>query len=337
MPDRTALYRKAITEALANTLVKTDLPYPGKKQGKVRDSYQLEDGRLVFITTDRQSAFDRVLAAIPFKGAVLNLTSGWWFERTRSIVPNHLLSIPHPNVSVVQACEVFPIEFVVRGYITGSTNTSLWTHYQAGERLYCGNTLPEGLVKNQQLPAPLLTPTTKETEHDRPISPEAIVAEGWMSQADWDQASRIVLELFDFGQQEARKRGLILVDTKYELGKDPAGRITLIDEVHTPDSSRYWLADSYRDRFSRGQEPENIDKEFLRLWFKEVCDPYHDAQLPAAPVELVVELSLRYIRLYEMITGQDFPFPDMQEAQEPVDARIECALNAEIQGKERLI
>ncbi len=335
MPDRFARYHTIITAALNNTLVKTALLYPGRKEGKVRDSYQLPDGRLVFITTDRQSAFDRVLAAIPFKGAVLNLTSGWWFERTRQIVPNHVLSIPHPNVSIVQACEVLPIEFVVRGYITGSTNTSLWTHYQAGERLYCGNILPDGLVKNQKLPVPLLTPTTKETEHDRPISPQAIVAEGWMSQADWDEASRIALELFAFGQREALKRGLILVDTKYELGKDPNGRITLIDEVHTPDSSRYWLANSYMDRFSRGQEPENIDKEFLRLWFKEVCDPYHDAQLPAAPEELVVELSLRYIRLYEMITGQDFPFPTEQEAQEPIDARIARAIAEDTLSKER--
>jgi len=246
-----------------------------------------------------------------------------------------LLSIPHPNVSIVQACEVFPIEFVVRGYITGSTNTSLWTHYQAGERLYCGNILAEGMVKNQQLPTVLLTPTTKETEHDRPISPLEIVSQGWMSQADWNEASRIALELFAFGQQEALKRGLILVDTKYELGKDPKGRITLIDEVHTPDSSRYWLADSYMDRFSHGEEPENIDKEFLRLWFKEACDPYHDAHLPTAPVELVVELSLRYIRLYEMITGLDFPFPTAQEAQEPIDAAIERALVDEVGLKER--
>lgn len=334
MPDHSTLYREIITAALDNTLLKTDLPYRNRKEGKVRDSYVLQDGRMVFITTDRQSAFDRVLAAIPFKGAVLNLISGWWFERTRSIVPNHLLSIPHPNVSIVQACEVFPIEFVVRGYITGSTNTSLWTHYQAGERLYCGNSLPEGMVKNQKLPTALLTPTTKETEHDRPISPQAIVAEGWMSQADWDEASRIALELFAFGQQEALKRGLILVDTKYELGKDPTGRITLVDEVHTPDSSRYWLAGSYADRISNGQEPENIDKEFLRLWFKEVCDPYHDAQLPAAPVELVVELALRYIRLYEMITGQNFPFPTAQEAQEPIEARIEHAIAEDTSQKE---
>ena len=204
---------------------------------------------------------------------------------------------------------VFPIEFVVRGFITGSTSTSLWTVYNNGSRNYCGNKLSEGLVKNQRLEKPMLTPTTKEKEHDRPITPEEIVSEGWMTQNDWDDASNIALRLFEFGQKKASENGLILVDTKYEMGKDKDGNIILVDEIHTPDSSRYWLADSYEERFNRGQEPQNIDKEFLRLWFVDNCDPYNDKELPSAPDDLVIELSQRYLMLYEMITGNKFKFP----------------------------
>ncbi len=305
-------YRKIITAALSTCLTETSLPLPGKVRGKVRDSYTLGD-KMVFVTTDRQSAFDRVLASIPFKGQVLNLTSAWWFERTRHIIPNHLISIPDPNVTIGKKCTVFPIEFVVRGYITGTTDTSLWTQYSKGVRNYCGISFPEGLQKNEKLTENILTPTTKEAAHDRPISPAEIVSEGWMTQADWDSASKAALELFAFGQQEAAKRGLILVDTKYEMGKDTKGTITLIDEIHTPDSSRYWLSETYKERLAEGLEPENIDKEFLRLWFRKNCDPYNDKVLPEAPEELVTELSLRYIQLYEMITGSTFCFPTPEE------------------------
>jgi phosphoribosylaminoimidazole-succinocarboxamide synthase len=335
MHDRYESYREHISKAMDKTLVKTDLPYPDKKQGKVRDSYRLDKDRLLFITSDRQSAFDRVLAAVPFKGAVLNLTSAWWFEKTRHIIANHLLAIPDPNVTIARSCEVFPIEFVVRSYMTGSTDTSLWTHYRNGERLYCGNILPEGMKKNERLPQTILTPTTKETIHDRPISPQEIVSEGWMQQEDWDMASQAALELFAFGQQEALKRGLVLVDTKYEMGKDAQGNITLIDEIHTPDSSRYWLSETYEQRISQDLEPESIDKEFLRLWFCKVCDPYHDETLPAAPAELVSELSLRYIRLFEMITGDTFPFPSLEEANIPVATRIEKNLEAYLAAEEK--
>jgi phosphoribosylaminoimidazole-succinocarboxamide synthase len=218
--------------------------------------------------------------------------------------------MPDPNLIIAEKCEVFPIEFVVRGFITGSTSTSLWTVYNNGSRNYCGNELPEGLIKNQRLRVPMLTPTTKEKDHDRPITPAEIVSEGWMSQADWDATSKIALELFEFGQVQSLKNGLILVDTKYEFGKNQNGEIVLIDEIHTPDSSRYWLADTYEERFKNSQEPQNIDKEFLRLWFVDNCDPYNDDELPQAPDELVVELSQRYILLYEMITGNKFNFPD---------------------------
>jgi len=302
-------YTDLIRNELNNCLTNTDLRGVSKLDGKVRDIYDIGD-KLILLTTDRQSAFDRVLAAIPFKGQVLNLTSTWWFEQTKHIIKNHIIDIPDPNAIVVQKCDVFPIEFVLRGYITGSTSTSLWTVYKNGSRNYCGNELPDGLVKNQLLDKHMLTPTTKEKDHDRPITPEDIVSEGRMSQADWDVASDIALRLFEFGQQKAKENGLILVDTKYEMGKDKDGNIVLIDEIHTPDSSRYWLAETYEERFAQGQEPQNIDKEFLRLWFVDNCDPYNDENLPDAPDELVIELSRRYILLYEMITGNKFIFPD---------------------------
>jgi phosphoribosylaminoimidazole-succinocarboxamide synthase len=316
-------YADRISAELNNTLTETNLSAVNKRTGKVRDQYELKD-RLILVTTDRQSAFDRVLASIPFKGQVLNLTSAWWFEQTKDIIPNHVIDIPDPNATLAKKCNVFPIEFVVRGYITGSTSTSLWTVYNNGDREYCGNTLPEGLIKNQKLESNMLTPTTKEEHHDRPISPNELVSEGWMTQEDWDYCSQKALELFAFGQQKAMENGIILVDTKYEMGRDVDENIVLIDEIHTPDSSRYWIAETYDERMAAGQEPQNIDKEFLRLWFVENCDPYNDETLPDAPVELITELSSRYIYLYETITGGLFPFPD---AGKLVQQRITKNLN----------
>ena len=305
-------YKDRINSEIKNTLVNTELNKGKKRTGKVRDQYELDD-KIILITTDRQSAFDRVLASIPFKGQVLNLTSAWWFEKTKGIIDNHVIDIPHPNVTIAKKCNVIPIEFVVRGYITGSTSTSLWTVYNNGDREYCGNILPEGLVKNEKLQENMLTPTTKEKDHDRPIAPKQIVSEGWMTQEDWDYCSRKALELFSFGQRKAEENGMILVDTKYEMGHDENGNIVLIDEIHTPDSSRYWLSKTYDKRIADGLEPENIDKEFLRLWFVDNCDPYNDETLPEAPDELVSELSSRYIYLYEKITGETFPFPKSNE------------------------
>ena len=307
--ESTEHYKDRIKVELNNTLTETSLPSGDKRTGKVRDQYAL-DNKIALITTDRQSAFDRVLASIPFKGQVLNLTSAWWFEQTKSIINNHVINVPDPNVTLAKKCNVFPIEFVVRGYITGSTSTALWTVYNNGDREYCGNVLPEGLVKNQKLDANMLTPTTKEEHHDRPIAPDEIVNEEWMTQENWDYCSQKALELFSFGQQKAAENGMILVDTKYEMGSDADGNIVLIDEIHTPDSSRYWIAESYDKRMAMGDEPQNIDKEFLRLWFVDNCDPYNDEILPDAPEELVMELSSRYIYLYETITGGLFPFPD---------------------------
>lgn len=308
----------AIRAALPFRLTETNFKFGQKYQGKVRDTYDLGD-RLILVTTDRQSAFDRVLAAVPYKGQALNLTSAWWFEQTEHIIPNHVIAVPDPNVTIAKKCEVFPIEFVMRGYITGTTSTSLWTIYNSGAREYCGLHFKDGLRKNERLAAPVITPTTKDKEHDRPISPKEIVSEGWMTQEDWDAASDAVMRLFAYGQQVAAKHGLILVDTKYEMGRDAEGNIILIDEIHTPDSSRYWLSAHYEERFAAGKEPDNIDKEFLRLWFKEHCDPYKDKVLPEAPEELIVTLASRYVQLFEMITGKPFSFTQNPG---PVDQRI---------------
>lgn len=285
---------------------------PKRNVGKVRDRYDVGNV-LALVTTDRQSGFDRMLAKVPFKGQVLNLTSAYWFEHTKDIIPNHIISVPHPNVSIVKKCTPFPIEFVVRSYMTGSTSTSIWKNYSNGVRNYCGHPLPEGMIKNQKLSHNILTPTTKEEEHDRPISAEDIIKENWMKQADFDVCAKAALEVFATGQRIAKERGLILVDTKYEFGKDEEGNILLIDEVHTPDSSRYWLSESYDERMKQGLEPENIDKEFLRLWFAKQCDPYTAEVLPEAPKDLVCELSRRYISLYEMITGKVFEFSEGAE------------------------
>lgn len=318
MNTTTTHYSNEIQEALAFCLDQTSLPVGEKYQGKVRDAYDLGDS-IMLVTTDRLSAFDRHLALIPYKGAVLNLTSAWWFEQTKNLVPNHIIAVPDPNVVIAKKCTVFPIEFVVRGYISGTTSTSLWTQYQNGIRDYCGITFPEGLRKNQKLEHAVLTPTTKEKIHDRPISPAEIISEGWMSEKDWLEVSTLALKLYQRGAEIARDHGLILVDTKYEFGRDAEGTIRVVDEIHTPDSSRYWLADSYQARIAAGLEPENIDKEFLRLWFAKNSDPYHDETLPQAPQELVEELSARYIQLYERITGKKFNFTVHKE---PAEQRI---------------
>ena len=262
---------------------------------------------VVLVSTDRQSAFDRHLAAVPWKGQVLNLVSLWWFNKTEHIVQNHIISSPHPNVAICRKCKVFPIEFVMRGYLTGSTSTSIWKNYQKGVREYCGHSLPDGMVKNEKLKTQLLTPTTQDTEHDELISAKEIIEQGLMEREHWEKCAAYAHDLFAFGQTEAMKRGYILVDTKYEFGVDElSGEIVLVDEIHTPDSSRYWIEESYDLRMSSGLEPENIDKEFLRAWYASHCDPYKDEALPVAPKELVHELSRRYIMIYDTLLDEKF-------------------------------
>jgi len=295
-----------IKEQMKFTLEGTEFPKLGRKyKAKVRDCYLQED-KIFLISTDRQSAFDRILASIPFKGQVLTQTSAFWFENTKDIIKNHVIDVPDPNVVVCKKLGVFPIEVVVRGYITGVTDTAAWTAYSKGERNFCGNILPEGLKKNQKFNKPIITPTTKSEEHDEKISGDEIIKRKLLTKEQWDYISEKALKLFRRGTRIAAKNGLILVDTKYEFGFDNKGNIFLIDEIHTPDSSRFWIKETYNEKFENGEEPENIDKEFLRLWFTQHCDPYKDKVLPEAPEELVVELSKRYIQLYEMIIGKKF-------------------------------
>ncbi|TMW69438.1 hypothetical protein Poli38472_001594 [Pythium oligandrum] len=312
--------------------VASEIPAFRQIVGKVRDVYVF-DQYVLLISTDRQSAFDRALASIPYKGQVLTLTSVWWFHATQHIVPNHLIATPHPSAMLCKKCTVFSVEFVVRGYITGSTSTSMWTNYAKGVRDFCGNKLDDGWKQHQKLPHNMVTPTTKDDVHDELISGEEVVRSGRMTQEQWDYCSQKTLELFAFGQQEAAKRGLILVDTKYEFGVDENGKILLIDEIHTPDSSRYWLAHSYEERMAQGLSPENIDKEFLRLWFKDHCDPYNDAVLPEAPKELVLELSRRYILLYELITGDNFQFPSADASSTSAEDQLVESVRAALSNK----
>lgn len=308
---------------MSDILRETNLTFLGpKKVGKVRDVYEQKD-RLLLVSTDRHSSFDRIIAHVPHKGQVLNQISAWWFEQTKDIVPNHILAIPDPNVTVAKKCTMIPVEGVVRAFNTGVTGTSIWTRYSAGERVFGGLTLPDGMKKNTPLPSPIFDPTTKEDAHDRVLTPEQMIAEGIITQERFDEIQKTALALFARGQEIAAKRGLLLVDTKYEFGTDEQGALVLIDEIHTPDSSRYWQKGSYEERFAAGREPEYFDKEFLRLWFREHCDPYKDATLPDAPVELVAELTRRYIQMYEQITGQTFV-----AGEEPIEARIEKNLKS---------
>jgi len=280
---------------------------PNHYKGKVRDTYQLDDGSMIIVTTDRQSAFDRDLAAVPFKGQVLTQTARFWFEATRDICNNHVIAYPDPNVLVCKNLDMLPVEMVVRDYMTGSTNTSIWPMYENGARLMYGITFPEGLVKNQKLWETILTPTTKaaQGEHDAPITAEEIVSTGLLTQERWDELARLSLAVFARGREIAATRGLILVDTKFEFGLDENGEVCLADEILTPDSSRFWLADSYEERLAAGQDPQGLDKEFLRLWVRERCDPYKDP-IPDIPDDTLVEFSGRYIRLFEQVTGQTF-------------------------------
>ena len=312
-----------IKEHVNDVLKETNFPVLGqKKVGKVRDVYIAKD-HIALISTDRHSSFDRNIAYIPFKGEVLNQISLFWFDNTKDIIANHVLSMPDPNVLIAKKCTPIQIECVVRGYITGVTSTSLWTHYKEGERDFGNFVLPEGLKKNQKLSEPVFTPTTKSDEHDRPITPKEIVSEGLLSEEMTAELERVSKTLFKRGQEVALERGLILVDTKYEFGLDENNKLTLIDEIHTPDSSRYWKAASYDERFNKGEEPEYFDKEFLRLWFKEHCDPYKDVTLPEAPPKLVAELSRRYIEIYETITGKGFEHDFSQSIMERITKNLE--------------
>lgn len=283
---------------------------PNYYRGKVRENYDLPDGRRIIISTDRLSAFDRILTCIPYKGQVLTQTARYWFEATKDICPNHVLEYPDANVVIGKRLDILPVEIVVRGYLAGTTGTSILTLYKKGVREMYGRHLPDGMRDNQVLPEAIITPTSKAFDggHDEPLTPKEIVETGLLTQTQWDTLSRYALALFARGQELARARGLILVDTKYEFGTDSEGNIILADEIHTPDSSRYWIADSYEESFEKGERPASFDKDFVRAWVAERCDPYKD-DIPEIPVELIEETSRVYIRAYEAITATPF-LPD---------------------------
>lgn len=296
---------------MSNVLKTIDLKGFGKKySGKVRDFY-LTDGKRILITTDRISAFDVILGYIPYKGAVLNLLSAFWFNKTLDIVANHMISVPDPNVTIAKNAIPIPIEMVVRGYITGVTGTSIWGSYEKGERVIYGIKFPNGLKKNQKLPNPVITPTTKaEKGHDERLTEKEILVRKIVTPKIWKQMKQAALKLFEKGSKICEKSGIILVDTKYEFGL-LNGKLILIDEIHTPDSSRFWVKKSYLERFKKGLEPENFDKEFLRIWYAK--QGYKgDGKPPKLTKEIIAQVSKRYIDIYEKITGKKFksyPYP----------------------------
>ncbi len=312
------LNSKTIIKALPNILQTVSVPHLGKKyKGKVRDFYIQENNRIL-ITTDRQSAFDVILGCIPYKGAVLNLLAAFWFEKTKHIIENHVIEIPDDNITIAKNCVPIPVEMVVRGYISGVTNTSIWGSYKKGEREIYGIRFKDGLVKNQMLPNPIITPTTHgggKNGHDQRLTRDEIIKLKIVPKNTYEEMEEVALKLFDFGSKWCKKKGLILVDTKYEFGLYN-GKLVVIDEIHTPDSSRFWLAKTYKERFTKGIEPENYDKEFLRLWYKE--KGYDgNGKPPKMSTQLQIELAKRYINIYEKITGKKFHSFDY-----PIEARI---------------
>ena len=290
---------------------------PNPYFGKVRDCYDLAadashpNGRRILIASDRISAFDRILAAIPFKGQILTQIARFWFDRTADILPNHVLSYPDPNVVIGQRLTILPVEVVVRGYLAGSTSTSVLTQYKQGQRAMYGHVLPDGMRDNQILAGPIITPTSKafDGDHDAPLTASDILSQGLLTADQWDEVSTAALALFARGQQIAAERGLILVDTKYEFGTDQNGKVLIADEIHTPDSSRYWIASGYEAAYERGTRPPSFDKDVIRSWVAARCDPYHDP-LPEIPAEMIAATSAVYVQAYEAITGQTFA-PDL--------------------------
>jgi phosphoribosylaminoimidazole-succinocarboxamide synthase len=293
---------------------------PNPYFGKVRDCYDLPatadhlDGLRILVSSDRISAFDRILAAIPYKGQVLTQTARYWFDHTADICPNHVVSYPDPNVVIGKRLTIMPVEIVVRSYLAGATSTSILTQYRNGTRELYGHALPDGLRDNQILPTAIVTPTSKAFDggHDEPLTATQILDQGLLTPAQWDEVSAHALALFARGQKMAAERGLILVDTKYEFGTDSDGRILIADEIHTPDSSRYWLADGYTAAFEAGTRPPSFDKDVIRAWVVARCDPYADP-IPEIPPDMIARTAQVYIDAYQAITGQTF-HPDTSGA-----------------------
>ncbi len=301
------------------------LPLEDRRTGKVRVSYRLPGDRRLLVTTDRLSAFDRVVAAIPHKGQVLNQLAAWWFEQTRDVVANHVLSVPDPNALIAVEAATLPVEVIVRGYITGVTSTSLWRQYDEGARTIYGYEFPDGLQKNTALPTPLITPTTKAEggAHDEPLTCRDVTDKGLVTPELWERVQAAALAVFATGQRVAAEAGLILADTKYEFGLSPDGELLLIDEVHTPDSSRFWVAETYADRLAADQDPESLDKEPIRQWLS-AAGYRGDGDSPTLPAEVVAETSRRYVDAYQRLTGLTF-----EPGAEPAHDRLVAALQRE--------
>jgi phosphoribosylaminoimidazole-succinocarboxamide synthase len=300
----------ALTPYLDTVLREATVPgLPNHYRGKVRDNYDLPDGRRIIVASDRLSAFDRILTAIPLKGQVLTQLARFWFDTTADVCRNHVLDYPDPNVLVCRRLAILPVEIVVRDYLAGTTGTSIWPMYKAGRREMYGHRFADGMRENEKLPRTILTPTTKSEDHDAPLSAAEVVERGLMTAAQWERASALALALFARGRDIAGRHGLILVDTTAELGLDESGDIVLADEIHTPDSSRYWLQGSYERRFAAGERPENFDKDFVRSWVTARCDPYRDA-IPEIPREIVLEAARLYVGAFETITGGAVALPD---------------------------
>ena len=320
-----------VRSALNSTI--DSLEFPAALQhvrGKVRENYLLSNGRRAIVVSDRISSFDVVWGTIPFKGQVLNQLAAWWFKKLDGLVPHHLLEVPDPNISLVRNVKPLPVEIIVRGYLTGSTMTSSWYHYQHCDRVICGIEMPAGMKKNEPFAHAIITPTTKpETGHDRPVTRQEIIDEGMVAPDVYARAEAYALQMFALGQKVAADRGLILVDTKYEMGLDEDGNLIVIDEVHTPDSSRYWVADSYESRLAAGEEPEGLDKEFFRRMLVskgfDVHTPIEDVKPEAfMDDDLRTAAALKYIELYERMTGEAFVFPENVNAKERITQALEA-------------
>ena len=315
-----------IKNALNSTVDTINFPQAlAQHSGKVREGFSLPADKRAIVVTDRISAFDFILGTVPFKGQVLNQITAWWFKKLDGVVPHHMIAMPDPNIAVVKSAKVLPVEIIVRGYLTGTTKTSSWYSYQHLNREICGLTMPEGMKNNEKFPSPIVTPTTKPTaagEHDEAISREEIIEQGLVTAEMYAQAEQYALKMFALGQKVAAERGLILVDTKYEMGIDVNGNLMVIDEVHTPDSSRYWIADTYDERMAEGVTPDALSKEFVRESI--VAKGYDVNDLSVNPAKFMsddvrIEVAQKYIELYQIMTGEDFILPEEGSATERIE------------------
>jgi phosphoribosylaminoimidazole-succinocarboxamide synthase len=308
--------KQLVQDQLPFAITEVSFPVDGAEQysGKIRENFVFQGCRFM-VATDRITTFEIPIGAVPFKGEILNRLSAFWFEHTKDIVPNHLIEVIDPNVSVVKDCHPLPLEMVVRGYITGVTTTAMWYHYESGSRNFCGHVLPNGLRKNQRLPEPIITPSTKmhgKHTRDKSVSPKELLEITGIDSALYEQLASVAIQLFRRGSAIAANRGLILVDTKYEFGLDADGQVTLIDEIHTTDSSRYWKQDQYERAFRDGVEPAFYDKEYLRLWLYDrgLTEFGQDSEREKLlPKDIFIELSLRFAEVYESLTGETVNTP----------------------------